>query len=138
MYQHNKTTRFFAAALMIGGIAGFVIVALLAMKVPFMHFWLILFLFFAAFMWAIYTGFRLWQGTPYGRKWAVILFASQIPVILIPGLHYQWSTGAKLVPLLYWLDSGPVLFRFTPNIGADISFVLGSLGNLCIALRFDI
>lgn len=49
-----------------------------------------------AFAWAAFTGLRLWQGTPYGRKWAPILFASQIPVIALPGIQYYWYTGAYI------------------------------------------
>ncbi|MDX1587373.1 MAG: hypothetical protein R3296_00410 [Oleiphilaceae bacterium] len=50
----------------------------------------------ALYLLAVYTGLRLWQGTRQGRQWAVLIFASQIPVLALPGLSYQWSTGARI------------------------------------------
>jgi hypothetical protein len=31
------------------------------------------------------TGFRLWRGRDSGRRWAIILFAMQIPILTVPG-----------------------------------------------------
>jgi MFS family permease len=109
MNQHNKTTRFFAAILITGGILGIFSAALLGAYFLNAQGWPILLLVaggIALFAWAIFTGFRLWQGTPYGRRWGIILFASQIPIIaLYPTPQYQWFTGIQFSPILQLGDS---------------------------------
>jgi len=94
--HHQWTTRIFALVLAIGGIIG------IAMVVE--ESWigsgssaLARILAGALFAFALFTGFRLWKGTPFGRKWAAIVFASQIPVLSLTDLNYDWFTGTQLI-----------------------------------------
>ncbi|QEM81155.1 hypothetical protein [Halomonas binhaiensis] len=127
MNHYNKTTRFFAAMLVIGGIIGIAIAAILGVQLI-RQSWLLAFPMgglAALFAWAVFTGLRLWQGTPYGRKWAAILFASQIPELTLPGLKYQWYTGAHLSPTLQF-GNGSAGADFSANIGASGEFFIGA------------
>jgi len=125
--HYNKTTRFFAAMLVIGGVLGIAIVAIIGGQLIKQH-WLLAFPMgglAALFAWAAFTGSRLWQGTPYGRKWATILFASQIPVLALPGIKYQWFTGAHFGPLLQF-GNGSTRAEFGVNVGANGEFFIGT------------
>ena len=42
---------------------------------------------------SILTGFRLWRGRDSGRRWAIILFAMQIPILTVPGFSYEYYTA---------------------------------------------
>jgi hypothetical protein len=102
MNQYNKTIRFFAATLMVGGIHGVMVAGITGIEVLktslITQSWLPMLpacALVALFAWVVFTGLRLWQGTPYGRKWATIVFASQIPVLSLPGFRYAWHTGAE-------------------------------------------
>lgn len=96
---HSKTiTRGLAAVLALGGIAGIAITLSLVAKltqqsalVAALILGLLL-----LFVWATWTGWQLWQGRTYGHRWAPIAFATQIPVLAVPGLSYQWFTGLYL------------------------------------------
>lgn len=102
MHQANKTTRFFAAMLVVGGALGIVLVGVAGLQLVRQSFLLAIPMFGLVdlFAWAAFTGVRLWQGTDYGRRWAPILFAAQIPTLVVPGLTYQWFTGAEFGPAL--------------------------------------
>lgn len=78
----------------------------------------------ALFAWAAFTGIRLWQGTPYGRRWAPILFASQIPMFSLQGIRYQWFTGVELSPTVQ-LGTGSVPLGLSVNLGANGQFFFG-------------
>ena len=82
----------------------------------------------AVFAWSCFTGVRLWQGTSYGRKWAPLLFASQIPVLAVPGLHYEWFTGAHFGPVLT-LAGDSVNGTLAFNVGANGQFYVGTGGS---------
>lgn len=45
------------------------------------------------FAWSMFTGFRLWHGRDSGRRWAIILFAMQIPTFTVPGFSYEYYTA---------------------------------------------
>jgi hypothetical protein len=134
----RKIRRFFAAMLMLGGLAG---VALFVYM--FVKFYaqgaatlLILSLLFALFVWAIYVGWRLWQGTPFGRRWGVVAFATQIPVIAVPGFQCQWFTGGQIAPI-FSMQNGSINFNLSLNAGANGTFYLGS-GDVAIALGVNL
>jgi hypothetical protein len=119
--------RFFAAMLIGGGIVGTTVVLIMGIRLIPQNLLSILPMaaLAALFAWSALTGVRLWQGTPYGRKWAPILYASQIPILSVPGLRYQWFTGAKFGPLLRFSD-GATDASITANIGANGQFYFGS------------
>ncbi|KQX98011.1 hypothetical protein ASD22_12520 [Rhodanobacter sp. Root480] len=126
MSQFNKTTRFFSVMLVAGGGVGVAMVMILGLKLlP--QGWLLLVPLAglaALFAWAAFTGIRLWQGTPYGRRWAPILFASQIPMFSLQGIRYQWFTGAELSPTVQ-LGTGSVPLGLSVNLGANGQFFFG-------------
>jgi hypothetical protein len=130
----RNVRRFFAAMLMLGGVAGVAIFVYM-----FVQFYaqgaatlLVLTLLFALFVWAIYVGWRLWQGTPYGRRWGVIAFATQIPVIAVPGFQCQWFTGGQIAPT-FVMQGGSINMNLALNVGANGTFYLGS-GDVAFAL----
>jgi hypothetical protein len=49
--------------------------------------------FILIFGWCVWTGVDLWRGRRQALKFAMILFAMQIPVILLPGFSYYLHTG---------------------------------------------
>lgn len=110
-----------------GGIAGVAIAAIVSIKLTQQNglFIIPMAALAALFAWAIFVGIRLWQGMPYGRKWAPILFASQIPVLSLPGFKYQWFTGAELGAALQF-DGGSARLGFSANLGATGQFFVGT------------
>jgi hypothetical protein len=127
VFQPRKCTRFFAVMLIAGGIIGVATTAALGLQpvgqsftraVPMLAL-------MALFGWATYTGVSLWQGTAYGAKWAPIIFASQIPILIVPGATYQWFTGANFGPLLR-LAGGSTRIAFSLNLGASGRFFVGT------------
>lgn len=44
-------------------------------------------------LWAALCGTRLFQQTPYGVRWAPLVLALQVPVIMAWGLSYDWFNG---------------------------------------------
>jgi hypothetical protein len=127
VFQPRKTARFFAVMLIAGGIIGVATVAVLGLQ-PAAHSLLRavpLLALTAVFGWAAYTGVGLWQGAAYGVKWAPIIFASQIPILTVPGVTYQWFTGANFGPLLR-LAGGSTRMVFSMNFGASGRFLVGT------------
>jgi hypothetical protein len=127
LIYYTKTTRFFSAMLMVGGVFGLFATLAAGAQLAKQH-WLFalpMLALAALFAWAAFAGLRLWQGTPYGRKWATILFASQVPILALPGFRYQWFTGAQFGPYLRWGD-GSVTANFGANFGANGDFFMGS------------
>lgn len=109
MNQHNRITRFFAAVLAIGGIVGFANNAwMLYSGFGVVYFRpdgngiseFLLICVAGLFVWAGVAGALAWQGTPYGRRWVLIFFASQIPFFNLPALKFWWSTGAAIGPFI--------------------------------------
>ena len=86
----------------------------------------------ALFCWAVYTGIRLGRGDLYGRKFAAILFASQIPIIETPGLTFQWFTGLWVGLLLKWGQDGGYGGSLSGSAGAKAQFIWGSGGDQII------
>ncbi len=79
--------RILAFLLIIGGLIGIGVVVYMGYTLLKMH-WLysvmvIIFLF--VFSYSLITGVRLWKNDPRGHKWAMILFATQIPSI-----YFAW------------------------------------------------
>ena len=129
MNQHDRTTRVFAAVLAIGGIFGVVSIAkALYWGIGETYFRpvgigvgeFLLFGFAGLFVWTIDTGVAAWQGTPSGRRWAVILFASQIPVFNMPAVKFWWTSGVSLVP---YITLGA---DFRPTANLNFSWLLGA------------
>ncbi|MGP1667656.1 MAG: hypothetical protein ACTS5I_17505 [Rhodanobacter sp.] len=127
MNQFNKTTRFFGAMLVGGGVVGVAMVMILSLKLFPQGLLLLVPLagLTALFAWAAFTGIRLWQGTPYGRRWAPVLFASQIPVFSLQGIRYQWFTGAELSSTVQ-LGTDGLPLGLSANMGANGQFFFGN------------
>jgi hypothetical protein len=128
--QSNNALRFFSAILTVGGICGFVLLELTFPKTIIQSIRLAssIVILAALFGWAVFVGIRLWQGTPYGRKWAPILFAFQIPMLKLPGLTCNWFTGTNFGPVLQFA-SGDADIGFIAKIGAGGSLAIGNEAN---------
>jgi len=112
----------------IGSIVGMAVTGLQVSQVVSVAVALLFALVIVLFVFALVTAVRLWQGTAFGRKWAPILFASQIPVLSLPGLRYEWYTGA---PFKFIIAPGPGLFAkfyftFPNRVGAGFAFNIGA------------
>lgn len=123
----NKIARFFAAMLVLGGAFGIALGVWLAIQ-ALSQSWLYILVvapFIGLFVWSLYTGIRLWRGDDYGRKWAPILFASQIPIVATPGPTVHWYTGAQFGPALTFAGEA---FEATlsANVGANGQFFWAS------------
>jgi hypothetical protein len=77
--------------------------------------------FICLFGWCVWTGIDLWRGRRKALKFAMILFAMQVPVITVPGFSYYLHTGFQL--RLAMLTGGEF----------DAGFKLGSGFNLYIS-----
>lgn len=121
----NNKARFFAVCLMVGGVIGVVISVLMILQLLQQNILLIAFFLFFVFLfaWVAFVGFRLWQGTVYGYKWAPIVFASQIPVISSTGFQYAWFTGIKFDLVMQFAPVSK--FNFLANLGANIELYFG-------------
>ena len=87
-----------ATMLVVGGLAGIGIVIYMAYTFLQQH-WIYIVLvagFGWLFVWSAITGVRLWRNDPRGWKWAMILFAAQIPVLKVPGFSYEFYTAASI------------------------------------------
>ena len=49
--------------------------------------------FILLFGWCVWTGVDLWRGRRQALKFAMILFAMQVPVITVPGFSYALQAG---------------------------------------------
>lgn len=127
MHHYSNTTRFFAVILMLGGVVGVICAVFFGIQFFQQHSLLALPMvgLGALFVWAVFIGYRLWQGTPFGRKWATILFASQIPVLVLPGITFQWFTGAQLRLVFLFGDHANDLI-FVGTFGANGEFYVGN------------
>jgi hypothetical protein len=125
--QHHTLNRLFAVILLTGGIVGMAVSLMLAFRLMQQSFAALAMA--AAFMvlygGAALIGVGLWQGTLYGRKWAPLLFAFQIPRVMVPGLTYRWFTGAHFGPAIEatrWRLYATAAF----GLGAGAEFSVGS------------
>lgn len=121
--------RFLAAVLMAGGLLGAVIFLYVLGNVivhldlhthplEWISLTIVAFL-FALFVWSAIVGVRLWRRESRGWKWATILFAMQIPVLTVSGLHYEYHTGIALDVI-----GGHVADRFAAQFGSQGSILL--------------
>ena len=111
----SKSAKALAALLILGGAVGIGIALLVGYQLAQAN-WAyagLMALLLALFAWSALTGIRLWRGDPRGWRWAVILFAAQIPVLAIPGFAYEYFTGIAIklvggdVALLLWRRPRP-------------------------------
>jgi hypothetical protein len=72
--------------------------------------------FICLFGWCVWTGIDLWRGRRQALKFAMILFALQIPMLAVPGFSYHFYTGFMLRIAI--LTGGEI----------DAGFKLGSSG----------
>lgn len=121
----NFTTQFFAVVMMIGGVLGLVLI-LLASGLTLARSWasgIMTVLMMILFVWATAVGVGLWRGTPFGRRWAPVVFATQIPVFALPVLNYYWFTGLTIGPVVAFGGSNIVL-NLGMRIGAGAQVTL--------------
>ncbi len=119
--------RALALFLVVGGIAGVVIVLLAEVgengpsHLPFLG--LAMFMFGCS----VWVGTELWQGKPRSYKWAQIVFIAQIPTISFPGFSYQFFLGLMLG------------FSFSRDAATklNLEFELGSRFNFHILTEID-
>ena len=94
----SSGSRFLALVLMVGGVLGIGVACVFALRFLRVHwiYGLLVAAFLWLFVWSALTGYRLWRNEARGWKWALILFAMQIPVLTVPGLSYEYYTGIAL------------------------------------------
>lgn len=122
MDEHKaKGVRFLALVLGLGGLLGVGLAFYMGYTFLQQH-WVYAFLvgaFIAVFVWCSVTAARLWRGDPSGWKWALILFAAQIPVLTVPGLSYEFYTGLAIK-----IVGGNVEDHFPIGLGTNINAYL--------------
>lgn len=117
---YNLTTRFFAAVMIVGGILGLAM-TLLTSWATLARSWFtgaMTVIVAALFVWATAVGIGLWRGTPFGRRWAPVVFASQVPILALPIVHYHWFTGLTIGPVLAF-GGGDTILNFLVRFGAS-------------------
>lgn len=124
----SKLTKLYSAALICGGIFGLLAAGWLAYaNMGNGLAGLLIVLFFAvSYALSIYIGLQRWKNTPAGRKWAPVLYASQIPVIITTPLTFQWFTGAQIAPLIRVHADGGGVMSFILNAGANFELYINS------------
>jgi len=120
--RSSKSAKALAVLLVLGGVVGIGVALLAGYQLAQAHwaYGLLMALLVALFAWSAVTGVRLWRGDPRGWKWAVILFAAQIPVLTIPGFTYEYFTGLAVKVL-----GGDVDGALTFGIGAGANVFVG-------------
>jgi hypothetical protein len=119
----SKSARALAALLIAGGVVGIGIALLVGFQLARANvaYAGLMLLLLALFAWSALTGIRLWRGDPRGFKWAVILFAAQIPVVTLPGFTYEYFTGIAIK-----LVGGDVESALSFGIGATANVFVGT------------
>jgi hypothetical protein len=119
----RNINRLFAVVLLLGGAFGIVLSAAMALRFIHVHwaFTLFFLVIAAAYAWNAFIGFRLWRGTPYGLKWAPIIFALQIPIADTPWFRYEWFTGAYVGLLLRIFSNAA-----SSSFGSTFAFEVGA------------
>ena len=72
---------------------------------------------FGLFAWTFYVGIELWKEMATGYRWATILYAAQIFKITLPGLSYEFFTGARFQ---WMLTQGETPSSFEVGSAAEI------------------
>jgi hypothetical protein len=113
--------RILVALLLIGGVLGIVLTLYMGYGMLQQHwiYGLVFALFALLFAYSTFVGFQLWQGHPLGRKRAMILFATQVPVFTLPGVTYEWYTGLAFKIMGGHIEKSTVL-----GLGSSINFYL--------------
>jgi hypothetical protein len=78
--------------------------------------------FILLFGWCVWTGVDLWRGRRQALKFAMVLFAMQIPVITVPGFSYHLHTGLQLRLALMTGGEFDVGFK----LGSGFNFYISS------------
>lgn len=117
--------RVFAALLVAGGCAGATIGAWIGLALVARSPFLVLpsLALVALLCWSAWVGVLLWRGSEAGLRWGRRLYASQIPIVSVPGLHVEWYTGLQLGPQLV-VDGAKTGPSLAFNIGANAQFHL--------------
>lgn len=74
--------------------------------------------FIVIYGWCIWTGVDLWRGRRQALTWARILFAIQVPSIMVPGFSYEFHTGF----MLRIVAGGGLRFGFNFHLGSAFTF----------------
>ena len=74
------------------------------------------------FGWCVWTGVDLWRGRRQALKFAMVLFAMQIPVVTVPGFSYHMHTALQL--RIGFLSGGDVSVGF--KLGAALNLDISS------------
>jgi len=129
----NRRVRVFASLLIVGGLVGVGSSAVLAYRFAPRR-WLIAVdsaAFIAIFAWSSAVGLRLWRGDQRGTKWAMALYALQIPALDIHGFKYDYFTGAAIL-IVHKPDGSPVALDF----GADMALMFnGDSGGFVLGVN---
>lgn len=117
--------RFFALVLIVGAVVGVALLAYLMTKTGFGDAKVVgLFAGFCAMLcFTFAVGVWLWRGTPAGRRWAPILFATQVPIIQLTGFSLSWFTSLLLGATL---DLGDHTWNLNLQFGAGFEFYIGA------------
>jgi len=68
----------------------------------------------AVFAFAFTVGLWLWRGEPRGRRWGIVLYALQIPLLTVGRFQYDFYNGVR-IPLVHTLGD----FSITLGFGAS-------------------
>jgi hypothetical protein len=129
----NRAVRVFASLLMVGGLIGIGSSAVLAYRVAPLRPLIAVdaAAFIALFAWTSVVGLRLWRGDPRGTKWAIALYALQIPSLEVHGLKYDYFTGVAIL-VLHNPGGSPVALDF----GADMALMFdGDSGGFVLGMN---
>jgi hypothetical protein len=81
-------------------------------------------IFVLLFGWCVWVGFELWHGEPWTYRWAKIIFAAQIPIIVVPGFAFDgFFTGLRIYFIIS--DRAPNI-RWGFNLSSSIHFLFSS------------
>ncbi|MEO1573636.1 MAG: hypothetical protein AAFU65_01600 [Pseudomonadota bacterium] len=122
--------RFFALALLIGGVVGmlFVLLALPAMLSRSLGGALFSLLFALPNAWAAWVGLELFRDTAIGWRLSPWCYALQVPVLITPPLVYLWFTGATVAVHAGRDPTGDLIMNAAPGIGANLQVAVGGGG----------
>ena len=129
----NRAVRVFASLLMVGGLIGVGSSAVLAYRAAPLRPLIAVdtAAFIALFTCTSVVGLRLWRGDPRGTKWAIALYALQIPSLEVHGLKYDYFTGIALL-VLHNPGGSPVALDF----GADMALMFdGESGGFVLGMN---
>ena len=121
----NATTRFFAVLMTVGGVLGLA-TTLLGSGLTLAHSWfagIMTVLVTLLFVWSSAVGIGLWRGTRFGRRWAPVVFAAQVPILALPVLHFYWFTGLTIGTVIVF-GAGDTLLDLILRAGATARFTL--------------